>query len=70
VKTGDPNARATANCKLCKLATALHLGVIRELVTKMLMTAIIRNRTRYFRDAYPNTDNTLMYVVRTGTTGI
>jgi hypothetical protein len=55
VKTENPSACVTVNCKLCKPAIALYSLQLRETVTEMPVNPIIRSRTRYFRYAYPPT---------------
>jgi hypothetical protein len=52
VKTGNPSAYATADCKVCKSAIALVIVITRESVTEVLIKPIIQTITRYFRHAY------------------
>jgi hypothetical protein len=61
VKTENPSACATVNCKLCISAIALYLSVIkRKSVTKVPVNPTIRTRTRYFGLAYHHTRDKLL----------
>jgi hypothetical protein len=62
MKTENPSACETVNCKVCKSAIALcylYLSIIkRQCVTEVLINPIIRTRTRHSRHAYhPTRDN-------------
>jgi hypothetical protein len=62
VKTEDPSAYVTMNCKLCKSGIALYQLQLRKIVTEVPVKPIIRFRTRYFRHAHPTTrDNVLWH---------
>jgi hypothetical protein len=61
VKTENPSACATMNCKLCKLAIAYVLIVIKGGgVTEVPINPNIRSRTRFLRQAYPPTHDSIV----------
>jgi hypothetical protein len=46
VKTENPNACVTVNCKMCKSATALYLHVVPSDVYKVSINSIIQSIPR------------------------